>query len=388
MGDRRLDLQNMEKKEDQSASGFRKTGIIIILAFVVLLLATIIIDVVIFPTNQTGADSNAETAQTINTIWSVVFTLLLNIAAVGITIGGGTVLYGHFDFVQYVKNTLSKVILEYEFVDQLDDEGKEALMRKLQKHLVYHDKISGNDTLFDFVNTEVRGLTQGPYYEKMTANFSCRRESDVIVKHIIRQMDINLQQAPDYQFDLAKLTRCYFYGSVEEAKKNPPFKVIKLIINGDSYTERISLDIEKASDERGYGCITQYDFKPEVNISELISPDKVIRILMDYETRVPISDKTLGFRTYFPCKQLHTTFVYSSDFRVNADIFCFKDRKLDGGLDKERIQIVQNDSCISITFPDWLLPGDGIIYYIEEADKSSEDSSQKEANKSSEDSPQ
>lgn len=368
MGDRTSNSMNMSSKtkEDQSAAGFRKTGIIIILIFVTVLLVTIILDTTFFPLIQTEADNDSVTINSINSIWCVVYTLLLNIAAAGITIGGGTVLYGHFDFVQYVKNTLGKVILEYNFVNQLNDEEKEALMQKLQKHLIYHDTVSGNDTLFDFVNTEVRGLTQGPYYEKMSANFNCRRESNEIVKHIIRRMDINLQQAPDYQFDLTKMTRCYFYGSAEDAEHNPPFKVIDLMINGDSYTDKIERSIQATNDERGYGCITQYDFKSEVNKSELISDDKMIRIHMEYETRVPLTDKTLGFRTYFPCKHLETTFVYSADLQATADIFCFKDRKMDGSLDRERIQIVENKNCISINFPDWLLPGDGIIYYIEQ----------------------
>ena len=366
-------VPNVEKRVDQSASGFRKTGIIIILVFVVLLLGAIILDTAFFSQisaapDSSGTASGPTSTGTIRSIWSGVYTLLLNIAAAGITIGAGTVLYGHFDFVQYVKNTLSKVILEHEFVEQLNDEQKEKLMQKLQKHLIYHDTVSGNDTLFDFVNTEVRGLTQGPYYEQMRANFSCRREDDQIVKHLIRQMDINLQQAVDYRFDLVNLTRCYFYGSAEEATRTPPFRILSLIINGTCYKDKISYTVTPTDDERGYGFITQYDFIPTVKREKLISQDNRIRVTMEYETRVPLSDKTLGFRTYFPCKYLETTFVYSSDLNVTADIFCFKDRKADGMLDRERIQIVQNDNCISINFPDWLLPGDGIIYYIEEAE--------------------
>lgn len=359
-----------EKRVDQSASGFRKTGIIIILAFVALLFFTIFLDVAFFsqsPAAADGSQASGAMQTALSSVWCVLYTLLLNIAAAGITIGAGTVLYGHFDFVQYVKNTLSKVILEHEFVEQLNDEQKEKLMQKLQKHLVYHDTVSGNDTLFDFVNTEVRGLTQGPYYEQMRANFSCRREGDQIVKHIIRQMDINLQQAADYRFDLVNLTRCYFYGSAKEAEANPPFRVLNLSINGTSYKDKIEYTVTPTDDERGYGFITQYDFKSDVNREELISQDRRIRVNMEYETLVPLSDKTLGFRTYFPCRHLDSTFVYSNDLKVTPDIFCFKDRKANGMLDRERIQIVQNDNCISISFPDWLLPGDGIIYYIEAA---------------------
>lgn len=358
-----MDTTNPNYSKTQSASGFRKTGVIIILSFVVLLCIVILVDGTYFSIAETEVDTSSSFFTT--TVWPVVYTILLNVAVAGITTGAGTVLYAHFDFVQYVKNTLCQVILEHDFVDHLNDNEKDVLMQKLQKHLIYHDKVSGNDTLFDFVNNEVRGLTQEPYYEKMSVCFNCSRTSDRIVKHIIRCMEINVQQSPEYLLDLPKMTRCYFLLSAEEAKREPPFKIFNLTINGQSYTNQIEFNAEDISDERGYECITQYNFKPEIDVSSLIPPDKIIKIYLEYETKVPLTDKTLGFRTYFPCKHLDTTFVYSHDFIVTADVFCFKDR-IDGNLDRERIQFVENKNCINITFPDWLLPGDGIIYYIEE----------------------
>lgn len=367
MGDKRhrQTPQTVTSDRDQSASGFRKTGYIIILAFIGVLLLGIVVEIAFFPLSQVDPNKPSIVVDAFNVIWNVVYTLILNISAAGITIGAGTVLYGHFDFVQYVKNTLCRVILEHGFVDHLNDSEKDDLMQKLQKHLIYHDTESGNDTLFDFVNTEVRSLTQGPYYENASAIFNCRLEGERIVKHIIRHMEINVQQAPDYRFDLASLTRCYFYGSAESAISDPPFEIINLDINEKNYNNEIECSISDASDERGYGCITEYNFPPDFDPSSLIPDDKIIRIRIEYQTKVPVSDKTLGFRTYFPCKHMDTTFIFNAPLKANADIFCFKDRKPDGKVDRERIQIIKNENCIKINFPDWLLPGDGIIYYIE-----------------------
>ena len=47
-----------EKRVDQSASGFRKTGIIIILAFVALLFFTIFLDVAFFSQSPAAADGS------------------------------------------------------------------------------------------------------------------------------------------------------------------------------------------------------------------------------------------------------------------------------------------------------------------------------------------
>lgn len=364
-------MGNREKKNpshgrDQSASGFRKTGIIVIISFLLLFVIVILIDTSFFPLPI--PEKNNQHIIMLNALWSGAYTLLMNVAAAGVTIGAGTVLYAHFDFVQYVKNVLCNVILEYHFVDRLNDQEKEKLMRRLQKHLIYHDTESGNDTLYDFVNEEVRTLTQGPYYEKMSANVNCKLENDKLVKRIVRQVTINCQQQIDFQFDLEKLTRCYFYGDVTDADKNRPFEMHELIINGKSMIDKIEYICNATEDDRGYGCVIGYRLKREFD-NVRPNKDHILEIKMDYTTRVNKSDKTLCFRTYFPCKALKAIFVYEQSLNVNPDVFCFKDRKTDGSLDRERVQILQLENCITIDFQGWLLPGDGIIYYIEEAEK-------------------
>lgn len=364
MGDK--EKKNPHGDRDRSASGFRKTGIIVIISFLLLFVIVILIDTSVFPLSP--SEKNNQQITMLNALWSGAYTLLMNVAAAGVTIGAGTVLYAHFDFVQYVKSVLCKVILEYHFVDRLNDREKEKLMRRLQKYLIYHDTESSNDTLYDFVNEEVRTLTQGPYYEKMSAHVYCKLENGKLVKHIVRQMTINCQQQTDFQFDLEKLTRCYFYGDADKAKENTPFEMNKLTINGEPMSGKIECTCEATKDDRGYGCVIGYRFKQGV---EGVRPDKdhILKIVMEYTTKVDKSDKTLCFRTYFPCKALKATFVHERSLNVNPDVFCFKDRKTDGSLDRERVQILQLENCITIDFQGWLLPGDGIIYYIEEAEK-------------------
>lgn len=364
MGDR--EKKDPSGRRDRSASGFRKTGTIVIISFLLLFVIVILIDTSVFPLPL--PEENTQSITMLNSFWNGAYTLLMNVAAAGVTIGAGTVLYAHFDFVQYVKSVLCKVILEYHFVDRLNDQEKEKLMRRLQKHLIYHDTVSGNDTLYDFVNEEVRTLTQGPYYEKMSANVNCKLENGKLVKHIVRQMTINCQQQTDFQFDLEKLIRCYFYGDAADARENKPFEMHDLIINGESMIDKIECICKATKDDRGYGCVIGYRFKQGVG-DVRPNKDHILKIVMDYTTKVDKSDKTLCFRTYFPCKTLKATFVHEQSLNVNPDVFCFKDRKTDGSLDRERVQILQLENCITIDFQGWLLPGDGIIYYIEEAEK-------------------
>lgn len=348
------------KEENRSAAGFRKTGCIIILLFVILLILSIFIDCVYFP----------ETPDAKHSIWDGIYVLLTNISAAGITIGAGTVLYGHFDFVQYVKGMLCKVMIEHEFTDYLNNPEKEKLMHKLQKHLIYHDEVTGNDTLYDFVNEEVRSLIQEPYYEKLYANFSCELVGDKIVKHIIREVVLNYQQDPTWRFDLAKGTKCYFYGKID--KDNPPYKLKRLRINGIEIKESAYRCVQtETKDEQGYGFTTKYEFVEEYDDSWIYeTKEKVIHLEIEYETVVDKSDKTLGFRTNYPCKEMEVTLVYNAALlKVYPDVFCFKDRDADGCMNRDRIQMVENNNCIQIIIKDWLLPGDGIIYFIEGVDK-------------------
>ena len=343
---------------NQSESGFKKTGLIIIAVSMVIMLVALYFEAMTFPTD----------IEWLNELWNVGYILIVNVSAVVITIGCGTVLYGYFDFIKYVKDTLCGVIMEYKFVDNLSDHEKEKLIRYTEKQIIYKDCSEGNNTLYDFVNREIINLVKGPYYETLSLNFNCTLVGDTIVKHVFRNMLINVQHAPDYKFSLERITRCLFNGDPEEVYEANPYELKSLIINGKELidcTERYIQSIEEVHDILDYHSLVRYRFKDSFDESDANPLNGIIDVRLEYVTRVHVSDKTLGFRTYFPCKQMDLTFVYDNSLSVTKDIFCFKDRKNDGSSDRDRIQVIENDNSICIKFLNWVLPGDGIIYYIE-----------------------
>lgn len=342
---------NSTKQVDRSASGFRKTGFNVILVSALAMSVIIIYDLLNYTEERTQ-------------IWECVYTIGINLAAAGITIGVGTILYGHFDFVQYVRNSLCKILFEYEFVDNLNDDEKSKLMRKLQKDLIYHDKESGNNTLFDFVNNELTTLTQGPYYESIDAYFHCKTDGNIIEKHILRRLVINIEQAPDYRYDLSQQTRCYFFRPPEMPDIITPYEILHLTINSQDLDFKIERKFESVKDERGYHIVSYYKFIDDFDVTTLYEGTDIITIELEYITRVYSSDKSLVFRTYFPCKKLHASFMCDDPLSVHPDIFCFKGRS-SSGLSRDFIHVHPFDSSVHIDISDWMLPGDGIIYLLE-----------------------
>ena len=119
-------------------------------------------------------------------LWSFTYSFFLNLAIATVTVGAGTVLYSYFDFVNYICTNLRNIILEYKFIKNLNDEQKEDLLNKLSKDLIYNDENSHNDTLYCFVNNEVKELTKSMYYEQLHFNVYCWCSQGKLFKKVVR----------------------------------------------------------------------------------------------------------------------------------------------------------------------------------------------------------
>lgn len=300
-------------------------------------------------------------------LWEFIYSFAMNVGMTIVTIGAGTVLYGYFDFVNYMRNNLREVILEYSFIKNLNDDQKELLMNKISKDLVYHDENIQNDTLYSFVNKEVKELTQSPYYEKLDLSISCRYHDGKIYKSIIRKFIINYENAKsEYLFDLKRITKTSF---VYNSQIDKPISVTKLTLNNHDLTDKIEFQEKTQPKFNQYSTECFYTFKEDFEFRQenyLINEKKILKIELEYHTCVPEDDNTMGFRVYAPCRFFEASFVYDESITsVFCDAFAFKDRKPNQSkIDNERIDYTRNDNNIIVKMGDWILPGDGVIYVI------------------------
>ncbi len=300
-------------------------------------------------------------------LWDFVYSFIINLAMTTVTIGAGTVLYSYFDFVNYICNNLKNIILEYKFIKNLNNDQKEDLLNKLSKDLIYDDENSPNDTLYCFVNNEIKELTKSIYYEQLYLNINCSCIDGKIIKDIVRIFTINYENTPcGYEFDLKRITNTSF---VKDSNIPKPIEVTLLKINGKELTKNIEYRKEEQLKFNQYQENCYYDFKEDYKFKQdefLKDGKKVLRIELHYQTIVPEEDNTMGFRVYAPCKSFEADFVYDHTISDTfCDAFAFKDRKAnDRKMDEDRIDYIRNKNSVCVKIEDWILPGDGVIYVI------------------------
>ncbi|MCI8597770.1 MAG: hypothetical protein HFJ10_04925 [Lachnospiraceae bacterium] len=336
---------------------------IVFIGSIIILIGLIIFIIALWGTNVYEAIEN-------NRCYMIIFNFIADIGKTIMTVGAGTVLYSYYDFVNYIKKILINIVIENNYVDDLSDDKKREIISRLEKQVIYGYEISDENTLYDFVNKEIQSLVKNIHYESMSLNINCRlSEQNKIEKDFIREFVCNFDVNQEYEIDLAFMTKCSF---VKNDEIKTPFVIEEFQINGKNLINEIEM---KCSEKDGaensvdtYTTTYYYDFKND-NLRKaknyIENKDKnIVKIFIKYKTVVPIEDNALAYRVYVPCKKFDAILVYDENIKeVFTDIFAFKDRKLnDRKLDTNRVSYSQNRNCISVSFKDWILPGDGIMY--------------------------
>lgn len=345
-------------EKDETERNIKKTGwIIICISIAALFLAMLIYTLL--------AEVQKE-----NVILYAIFQFIITVCLTCITIGGGTVLYSYFDFVNYIKKSLIDVIINNNFTDTLTNDKKAKIIRKLEKEIIYQKKMDDENTLYDFVNKEVISLVKIPYYESVDLNVDCYYEGEKLRKDIIRTIVWNTNNNEGFLPKLETITQTYFMSDEEEAKgtqgseqqKIKPYTINKLFIQKEDYTNKIQY-CEERTDNVTYNKKSYYKFKDVNFVSKEI---ELLEMVENYTTIVDKSDMTFSYRVYRPCKRFSVTFSFDNkEMEPSVSVFAFKDCNLDAvALDRERIKTVYNNKTISVRINDWILPGDGVLFII------------------------
>lgn len=339
---------SVKEKNNSHKNGIKNTGVIVILASCLIMLMFLFIDSCINFNNK---------------IYTTFRDFVINISMAGITIGAGTVLYSYFDFVKYIEQKLKGIVLDYDFLDRLEVDKKEEILNRLEKQLLYKSLVSTENTLYDFANSEIKKLSKEPFYESMYLNVNCYVKDGFIYKKIIRKYTLNYSMIKTFTYDLEKLTKTWFTDDSDDDSYN----ISKLTINDVDFFEYIQKEsgIDKTKDTK-YNKYIFYHFDESVDsiYKNIYNEEETLNVEVEYTTKVNVLDLTMSYRVYSPCKKFDVVFTYDKNMLdVFCEVFSFKDRiPNEQSICKDRIKLVTNDNCINVSFKDWILPGDGIIF--------------------------
>lgn len=346
------EINNKSKSNNtNSRKNIFSVGIILITVGIIIILLSVIITVCFQPTTIFKIKMK-----------DIIDQLLMCTGTTLMTIGAGTVLYGHFDFVNYVQNKIKDVIIDYNFTDTLSDEHKKMLARKLEKELLHQ---TADNNLYDFVQEEVLSLAKQAYYEEFTLDISCYKVGNEIHKTIYKDYIINCEAQRD--FDIARNNE--FAVKCKTSCTNAPKESIKLSINSIDFTGDDYSVTESATNDEVYGkrCVyTLNDLaKSKIESTKSNDWDYKYNVKSELLSIVKDDDMSFSFRLYYPCKSTTFLFTYNpEEFEVMEDVFVFKDFDNSESNQKKSIITRHNKGSILIKIDNWILPGDGITFVL------------------------
>ena len=360
----RKSVNRISRKRTGVESGNSKNhilliGIIFISFGVLVLLCTIIFNEIYISQFDDTGGIGLKICQIIDSFLVCAGTTLM-------TIGAGTALYSYFDFVNYMQDKIKDVIIDNNFTDNLSDEQKKELARKLEKEILHQNE--GNN-LYDFVQDEVLSLAKMAFYEEFTLNVSCQKKGSEIHKTICKNYIINCESQPD--FDIVRNND--FSMKCKDNCEDEPVKDIKLSINGIDFTSDDYSTGNENTDGEVYNKNCRYSITEEARKKiDKIRDDKnwelKYNVSSQMKTIVQEDDMTFSFRLYYPCKNTTFIFTYNPDeFEVFEDVFVFKDIEIDENISRKAITTCHNRGSIFVRIDNWVLPGDGITFVLSPA---------------------
>lgn len=289
-----------------------------------------------------------------NSIRIIGHTILLLFKEIGLAFviaGGVTIVIELNDFMEYFLRRLTDVMVNEKYIDLLTTEQQRKIRKILDRKLFFPNSIEDPSSFFYTVEEEVIPLLNQCYYEEYAMIIECIIDEANGLTYKTTYKTIKVVN-PTNQKACEEIP-IWNYMSKIDTYQDDLFKLIQLTVNGQDKTEEFQLEatpIEFAGSE--YNILYHSDKTIEIEDCSVIT--------YKTETVVPIHDIQYHHRLSKPCKKYHITYLLPDcNYHVVGQAFGFG---VKGDEENVTKQILKNGICI--TFDDWTLPGDGIIFTI------------------------
>lgn len=267
------------------------------------------------------------------------------------------------------KEQAKELLINDKYIESLTRGKQEQLKQELDRRLFFKERASDRDELWDFLNNELSKLIVGYYYSEFNVSINCQIETldndnktKVIKKNVIRSMSI---VNPTIHEQEIELPLDYSFEKIEDIEDKDLLKILKItykiidekniVIEEKNITDEINRDL-KPKDECNTNC-KSYCVNFACAYTIVLPSNSNLAIDYEIETIVPITDVQYIHRISKPCKRYRTNFIINNDeYQIDGWGFAFDD--------KRRMKMVRQPSNVSISFTDWILPGDGTIFLL------------------------
>lgn len=282
--------------------------------------------------------------------------IINNIAIVTMTFGLGSIVLEFYGFVDYMRRRIKDVIIEEDYLGMLSNSGRKELKRKLDRFIFFPNlKEISNDSLYHVIERDITDSLQDYFYKEYILSVNCTYEEECLKKTIFKtvtfgHIDPNKEVKLDYMFD-----SCF---TLFENVNKDVFVLKKCIFEGENVTNKIKLSFE---DIKHDSHLDNKIYQKRVIVkSEGLTFKNKAMLELEYETFVPKNDLNFTSRVNKPCQHYCVHFNYNEN---EADVYWQGFGFMEQGK-QSRLLTRKERNGITIRFKDWILPGDGSVFFI------------------------
>ncbi|KJS15499.1 MAG: hypothetical protein VR69_13090 [Peptococcaceae bacterium BRH_c4b] len=276
-------------------------------------------------------------------------------------LGSITILLELSDFREYFFSRLNDILIKDEYISVLNQDKLRNLENKVQKLLYFKEQQNDKKSFFYKVQNDVKPLINGCYFDYYEIRVECKIEDNLIKKKMTKIFEIVNPNVNEIEESIPIDSSMQIIDGIEDGDL---YKVESLSIKSisiddygnktekDNTIDDLGLIYTKCDDE----SINKYNIRVQTNKTITVKDRCKVEII--YNTITPMSDPFFTHRVRKPCKRYRCVFHFKNDIYELAGYgFGFMDRNN---------KITKNNFTggIELSFKDWILPGDGVIFTL------------------------
>ena len=292
-------------------------------------------------------------------IMHIISVALVTFGSVVLTSAVGTILYRKTGFAEVFKEQLVQIICSSRFIKMLKKDTLQELKRDINEEIYSMEIAKSKDSILNTVVNSIEPLLEKYYFQRYDLNVYCKINGDFITKTITRKMIIKSTGDKNLELDIADFFSATFAES--ELGDDERVELREFVVNKKSYKQKVKIDKIEAAELGSYkqkyflNAISN-DVKKALTIGK-----QSIKVKIVVKTKTMLDDNMFIHKIPVACKEYKARVDYKNDeCKVIGAPFGFMDTYIDEKCSVEQI----SEEAIEISFSEWILPGDGVVFVI------------------------
>lgn len=281
-----------------------------------------------------------------------------NAASILIAFAIGNLILDRYSNLNYFKERISELFLDYKMVNILDDSYKRLLKRNIIKS-TFGVENDDADELTYLLDDEINIMLETYYYSENYTVINCsiiEDQGEYIKKIITKELTIkNINPSKKCEFSDLLHIRCK---ELENDSLNP-LTINSVIINNEKeLTQNDYQDTNNQEELLSSSSSHPYNINKTYKLKNPIEIKDSLKVKIKYTTITPIDDRSYSCRMDKLCKNMRCKFLFEDPIKIESCGFSFASNQ------KNSLRPEYHKNICEVQSNNWILPGEGVVFTI------------------------